>query len=238
MADTTVDVAAEPIADPTAPEWRVLKVPGTAAARAALAAGPAVHPITGLQNVPPTASVTSLSVQSEFALPPRMDGGEPWHESCLRVKSLFPLKSARSRPAPPPQRPGPSFPTSQRPFRPLALDLRAPPPTPPACARPPRRARTSHPPSALGRRFPTGLRPRRHEGVSAGRNRARSDGAKYLGRKPAFSRAQFAAVREMLDKGTTSISQIAKATGVKRPTAYRLKDDPAAAKAALATWGM
>jgi putative DNA-invertase from lambdoid prophage Rac len=60
----------------------------------------------------------------------------------------------------------------------------------------------------------------------------------YLGRKPAFTRAQFAAVREMLGKGTTSIAQIAKATGVKRPTVYRLKTDPVAAEAALATWGM
>jgi putative DNA-invertase from lambdoid prophage Rac len=60
----------------------------------------------------------------------------------------------------------------------------------------------------------------------------------YLGRKPAFTRAQFAAVRDMLGKGTTSIAQIAKAIGVKRPTVYRLKADPAAAEAALATWGM
>jgi putative DNA-invertase from lambdoid prophage Rac len=62
--------------------------------------------------------------------------------------------------------------------------------------------------------------------------------APYLGRKPAFTRAQFGAVREMLAKGTTSIAQIAKATGVKRPTVYRLKDDPATAEAALAAWGM
>jgi putative DNA-invertase from lambdoid prophage Rac len=60
----------------------------------------------------------------------------------------------------------------------------------------------------------------------------------YLGRKPAFTRAQFGAVREMLGKGTTSVAQIAKATGVKRPTVYRLKADPAAAEAALAAWGM
>jgi hypothetical protein len=64
------------------------------------------------------------------------------------------------------------------------------------------------------------------------------EGAKYLGRKPAFTRAQFAAVRDMLGRGTTSIAQIAKATGVKRPTVYRLKADPAAAEAALAAWGM
>jgi putative DNA-invertase from lambdoid prophage Rac len=42
----------------------------------------------------------------------------------------------------------------------------------------------------------------------------------------------------MLGKGTVNIAQIAKATGVKRPTIYRLKADPAAAEAALAAWGM
>jgi putative DNA-invertase from lambdoid prophage Rac len=42
----------------------------------------------------------------------------------------------------------------------------------------------------------------------------------------------------MLGKGTSSIVEIARATGVKRPTVYRLKDDPAAAEAALAAWGL
>jgi putative DNA-invertase from lambdoid prophage Rac len=67
--------------------------------------------------------------------------------------------------------------------------------------------------------------------------KGRSD-SPYLGRKPAFTRAQFAAVRDMLGKGTTNIAQIAKATGVKRPTVYRLKADPGAAEAALAAWEM
>jgi putative DNA-invertase from lambdoid prophage Rac len=60
----------------------------------------------------------------------------------------------------------------------------------------------------------------------------------YLGRKPAFSRAQFTTVRYMLAKGTTNIAQVAKAAGVQRQTVYRLKADPAAAEAALATWGL
>jgi putative DNA-invertase from lambdoid prophage Rac len=60
----------------------------------------------------------------------------------------------------------------------------------------------------------------------------------YLGRKPAFTRSQFEAVRHMLGNGTTSIAQIARAAGVKRPTVYRLKADPAAAEAALAAWGL
>jgi putative DNA-invertase from lambdoid prophage Rac len=60
----------------------------------------------------------------------------------------------------------------------------------------------------------------------------------YLGRKPAFTRKQFDTVRDMLAKGTSSMVEIARATGVKRPTVYRLKDDPAAAEAALAAWGL
>jgi putative DNA-invertase from lambdoid prophage Rac len=75
----------------------------------------------------------------------------------------------------------------------------------------------------------------------AGIEHAKAKGRKdspYLGRKPAFTRAQLAAVRSMLGQGTTSITQIAKATGVKRPTVYRVKADPAAAEAALAAWGL
>ena len=34
-----------------------------------------------------------------------------------------------------------------------------------------------------------------------------------------------------------NIIQIAKATQLSRQTVYRIKDDPAAAEAALATWG-
>jgi putative DNA-invertase from lambdoid prophage Rac len=51
----------------------------------------------------------------------------------------------------------------------------------------------------------------------------------YLGRKPAFSRAQFDTVRDMLAKGD-AIARIAKAVGVQRQTVDRLKADPAAAE--------
>jgi putative DNA-invertase from lambdoid prophage Rac len=39
----------------------------------------------------------------------------------------------------------------------------------------------------------------------------------YLGRKPAFTRAQFGAVREMLGKGTTEHRSDCEAAEVKRP---------------------
>jgi hypothetical protein len=60
----------------------------------------------------------------------------------------------------------------------------------------------------------------------------------YLGRKPTFTRTQFNMVRHMLAHDTANVAQIAKATGVKRQTIYRLKADPAAGEATLAAWGL
>lgn len=59
----------------------------------------------------------------------------------------------------------------------------------------------------------------------------------YLGRKPSYNRAQLEAVRNALSL-ETGISAIAKETGLSRQTVYRIKDDPAAAEAVLAEWGM
>jgi DNA invertase Pin-like site-specific DNA recombinase len=60
----------------------------------------------------------------------------------------------------------------------------------------------------------------------------------YLGRKPSVPRIQFDKVRDMLAQGTTGISQVAKETKLARQTVYRIKDDPASAKAALVGWGL
>jgi putative DNA-invertase from lambdoid prophage Rac len=64
------------------------------------------------------------------------------------------------------------------------------------------------------------------------------DGAAYLGRKPSYTRKQFATVRDMLAQDAVGIAGIAKANGLTRQTVYRIKDDPAGAEAALAAWGM
>jgi DNA invertase Pin-like site-specific DNA recombinase len=64
------------------------------------------------------------------------------------------------------------------------------------------------------------------------------DEAKYLGRKPSFTRQQFVTVRSMLGQDAVGIASIAKETGLSRQTVYRIKDDPAGAEAALAAWGM
>jgi DNA invertase Pin-like site-specific DNA recombinase len=61
---------------------------------------------------------------------------------------------------------------------------------------------------------------------------------KFKGRKPEFTRAQFDAARALLSTEAAGMSKIAKETGLKRQTVYRIKDDPAAADAALSAWGM
>jgi putative DNA-invertase from lambdoid prophage Rac len=60
----------------------------------------------------------------------------------------------------------------------------------------------------------------------------------YRGRKPSYSREQFQRVREMLGSAANGPATIAAASGVSRQTVYRIKDDPAGAEAALASWGL
>jgi putative DNA-invertase from lambdoid prophage Rac len=64
------------------------------------------------------------------------------------------------------------------------------------------------------------------------------DSTTYLGRKPSYTRQQFATVRHMLGQDAVGIARIAKETGLTRQTIYRIKDDPAAAEASLTAWGM
>jgi putative DNA-invertase from lambdoid prophage Rac len=64
------------------------------------------------------------------------------------------------------------------------------------------------------------------------------DSTAYLGRKPSYTRQQFTMVRHMLGHDAVGIARIAKETGLSRQTVYRIKDDPAAAEAALQAWGM
>jgi putative DNA-invertase from lambdoid prophage Rac len=64
------------------------------------------------------------------------------------------------------------------------------------------------------------------------------EGRAYLGRKPSFTRAQLAMVRDMLAQESVGMAAIAKATGLSRQAVYRIKDDPAAAEGALVSWGL
>jgi DNA invertase Pin-like site-specific DNA recombinase len=70
----------------------------------------------------------------------------------------------------------------------------------------------------------------------AGIEHAKASGERYKGRKPSFTRSQFEAVRDMLGQ-EAGVSIIAKTTGLSRQTIYRIKDDAAAAEAALVGWG-
>ncbi|MFL9824701.1 recombinase family protein [Rhodoplanes sp. SY1] len=69
-------------------------------------------------------------------------------------------------------------------------------------------------------------------GIEAAKGRADH---RYLGRKPSYTRKQFAEVRELLGQGI-EITRIAKTTGLSRQTVYRIKDDPAEAEAVLIGW--
>jgi putative DNA-invertase from lambdoid prophage Rac len=61
------------------------------------------------------------------------------------------------------------------------------------------------------------------------------DGSKYRGRKPTFTRQQFTLVRELLSQGI-AISSIAKTTGLKRQSIYRIHARPEQQLAALQAW--
>jgi putative DNA-invertase from lambdoid prophage Rac len=75
------------------------------------------------------------------------------------------------------------------------------------------------------------------EAQRAGIEAARSNGDRYKGRKPSYSRAEFRAVRDMLGQGTGT-SEVAKITRLTRQTVLRIKANPAKAEAALLAWGL
>jgi putative DNA-invertase from lambdoid prophage Rac len=66
---------------------------------------------------------------------------------------------------------------------------------------------------------------------------AKAKEAKYRGRKPSFTRDQLSTVCNMLDL-STGVGEIAATTGLSRQTIYRIRDDRAAAEAALANWAV
>ncbi len=70
-------------------------------------------------------------------------------------------------------------------------------------------------------------------GIAAARER---DDA-YRGRKPAFSSSVMDTILAELEKGSGA-TEAAQTAGVSRQTVYRIKADPAAARAALAAWGL
>jgi putative DNA-invertase from lambdoid prophage Rac len=64
---------------------------------------------------------------------------------------------------------------------------------------------------------------------------AHDEGTKYRGRKPTFTYDQFANVRELSNQGL-GVSAIAKTTGLKRQSVYRILAEPEKQMAALRAW--
>jgi DNA invertase Pin-like site-specific DNA recombinase len=76
------------------------------------------------------------------------------------------------------------------------------------------------------------------EAQKAGIEHAKAAGdGRYRGRKPSYSREQYQAVSDMLAQGA-GISTIAKRSELSRQAIYRIQNDPVAAEAALASWGL
>ena len=75
------------------------------------------------------------------------------------------------------------------------------------------------------------------EAQLAGIANAQAKEDKYLGRKPKYDQAQYQTVLDMLNKGH-GVSAIAKETGLKRGSIYRIKNEPEAAEKALRVWGL
>jgi putative DNA-invertase from lambdoid prophage Rac len=65
--------------------------------------------------------------------------------------------------------------------------------------------------------------------------RENDNGTKYRGRKPTFTREQFVLVGELLSQGI-SVSAIAKTTGLRRQSVYRIQSDPERQRSALRAW--
>jgi putative DNA-invertase from lambdoid prophage Rac len=64
---------------------------------------------------------------------------------------------------------------------------------------------------------------------------ANDDGTKFRGRKPTFTWETFTAVQQLLAQGL-GVAEIAKTTGLKRQTIYRIQKEPGRQAAALAAW--
>ncbi len=71
----------------------------------------------------------------------------------------------------------------------------------------------------------------------AGIEAKKGDQKTYPGKKPSYDRKTFRQVLDMLAIGNGA-SEISKATGLKRQTVLRIRDNQAGAEAALARWGM
>lgn len=90
--------------------------------------------------------------------------------------------------------------------------------------------------AAMGEAQAEATKEAQRAGIAAARAKQGEEaGSAYRGRKPSFTVDHVATVRDLLGKGT-GVAEVARTTGLSRQTVYRIKDDPAAAEAALAVW--
>jgi putative DNA-invertase from lambdoid prophage Rac len=91
--------------------------------------------------------------------------------------------------------------------------------------------------SAIAEAEATAAREARRAGIDHAKASADAD-KRYRGKKPSYTRATLHTVRDALSAPTANVSAIARDTGLTRQTVLRIRDDLAAAEAALIRWGM
>ncbi|WP_062219510.1 recombinase family protein [Aureimonas sp. D3] len=90
--------------------------------------------------------------------------------------------------------------------------------------------------AAMGQSQAEATKEAQRAGIAAAKAKQGEDaGTAYKGRKPSYTAENVATVADMAGKGM-GVAEIARTTGLSRQTVYRIKDDPAAAQAALAAW--
>ncbi|WP_062115021.1 recombinase family protein [Aureimonas sp. AU40] len=91
--------------------------------------------------------------------------------------------------------------------------------------------------AAMGQAQAEATKEAQRAGIAAAKAKVVEGVPAYRGRKPSFSGLHVKQVRELEAKGM-GVSEIARTTGLSRQTVYRIKEDPAGAETALATWNL
>lgn len=91
--------------------------------------------------------------------------------------------------------------------------------------------------AALAEADATAKREARQAGIAHAKASADAE-RKYRGKKPSYNRATFDAVQDLLAQKASTVSQIARETGLSRQAVLRIRDHADAADAALRRWEM
>lgn len=91
--------------------------------------------------------------------------------------------------------------------------------------------------AALAEADATAKREARQAGIAHAKASADAE-RKYRGKKPSYDRTTFDAVQDLLAQRVSTVSQIARETGLSRQAVLRIRDHADAADAALRRWEM